>query len=213
MGHCMRKLLHLVFAVWKTDRPFNGEHFPWANPDTVKPATPKVATAAAADIVPSKDRKATAAGHTRGLPARKVVTAATATVDQASSPVKPAAPPIVAKRSAVNFAFVREQVRIAQVLDHLGLTGQLRGRGHQRRGPCPVHGQPTDPSPTFSVHLGKNVFRCFHADCQAQGNVLDLWAAIHKLPLYEAALHLAATFKVPWNREEEPVKGTRRPAT
>ena len=38
LGHCMRKLLHLVFAVWKTDRPFNGEHFPWANPDAAKPA-------------------------------------------------------------------------------------------------------------------------------------------------------------------------------
>jgi transposase len=213
MGHCMRKLLHLVFAVWKTDRPFNGEHFPWANPDTVKPTTPKAATATAADMVPSKGQKATAAGHTRGLPARKVVTAATSTVEPASSRVKPAVLPMVAKRTSVDFAFLRDQVRIAQVLDHLGLTGQLRGRGHQRRGPCPVHGQPTDPSPTFSVHLGKNVFRCFHADCQAQGNVLDLWAAIHKLPLYEAALHLAATFKVPWNREEEPVKGTCRPAT
>ena len=29
-GHCMRKLLHLVYAVWKTDRPFDKEHFPWS---------------------------------------------------------------------------------------------------------------------------------------------------------------------------------------
>jgi transposase len=29
IGHCMRKLLHLVFAVWKTNRPFNPEHFDW----------------------------------------------------------------------------------------------------------------------------------------------------------------------------------------
>jgi transposase len=213
MGHCMRKLLHLVFAVWKTNRPFNGEHFPWGNLDVVKMATPDAATAAPADAVPSKDQKATAAGHTRALPARKVVTAATSTVESASSSVKPAAPRMVAKPPAVDFAFLREQVRIVQVLDHLGLTAQMRGRGHQRRGPCPVHGQPTDANPTFSVHLGKNLFRCFHAGCQAQGNVLDLWAAIHKLPLYEAALHLAATFKAPWNREEEPVQGTRHPAT
>jgi hypothetical protein len=168
---------------------------------------PKAATATAADIVCSnKDQKATAAGHTRALPARKVVTTANSTVEPASSPVKPEAPPKIAERPAVDFALVREQVSMAQVLAHLGLTSQLCGRGHQRRGPCPVHGQPTDLSPTFSVHLGKNVFRCFRADCQAQGNVLDLWAAIHKLPLYEAALHLAATFKIPWNREEEPVK-------
>ncbi len=32
IGHCMRKLLHLVFAVWKTDRPFDAKHFPWENP-------------------------------------------------------------------------------------------------------------------------------------------------------------------------------------
>jgi hypothetical protein len=80
---------------------------------------------------------------------------------------------------------------------------------HQRRGPCPVHGQPTDANRSFSVHLGKNVFQCFHADCALKGNVLDLWAAIHPLPLYEAALHLAETFGLALNREEEPVKGTR----
>ena len=36
-----------------------------------------------------------------------------------------------------------------------------------------------------------------------EGNVLDLWAAIHKLPLYEAALHLAETFQLPRNETEK----------
>ena len=89
----------------------------------------------------------------------------------------------------------------------------LRGRGQQRRGPCPVHSHPGDAERTFSVHLGKNAFQCFHADCAVKGNVLDLWAAIHRLPLYEAALHLAETFQLPRNREEEPVAGTRCPGT
>jgi len=31
----------------------------------------------------------------------------------------------------------------------------------------------------------------------ARGNVLDLWAAVHRLPLYEAALHLTETFHLP----------------
>ena len=95
------------------------------------------------------------------------------------------------------------------MLRHLALFEQLRGRGQQRRGPCPVHSQPTDRDHTFSVHLGKGVFQCLQADCAVQGNVLDLWAAVHHLPLYEAALHLAATFQLPRNREEEPVQGTR----
>ena len=38
--------------------------------------------------------------------------------------------------------------------------------------------------------------------------MLDLWAAIHRLPLYEAALDLAETFQVPRNREED--RGTRK---
>jgi hypothetical protein len=34
IGQCMRKLLHLVFAVWKTNRPFDEKHFPWEPGDT-----------------------------------------------------------------------------------------------------------------------------------------------------------------------------------
>jgi hypothetical protein len=203
LGHCMRKLLHLVFAVWKTDRPFNGEHFPWANPDAAKPTTPSPALA---EVVPSQDENATAVGHTRDLPAKKVVTTAVASVEPTSAPVKPAVPPIAAERPLVDFAFLREQVTISQVLQHLGLLSRMHCRGPQLRGPCPIHGQPTDSSRTFSVHVGKHIFRCFNANCGAQGNVLDLWAAIHKLPLYEAALHLAKAFGLPPNREEEPVK-------
>jgi hypothetical protein len=68
-----------------------------------------------------------------------------------------------------------------------------------------VHSQPTEPSRTFSVHLEKNVFRGFHADCGIQGNVLDLWAAVHQQPLYEAALHMAEALGLARNRKEEPV--------
>jgi hypothetical protein len=72
-----------------------------------------------------------------------------------------------------------------------------------------VRSQPGDQERTFPGHLAKNAFRCFQKNCDVQGNALDLWAAIHRLPLYDAALHLAETFGVPRNREEEPVKGTR----
>lgn len=38
LGHCMRKLLHLVFAIWKTGKPFDPEHYPWeAKPGQVAP--------------------------------------------------------------------------------------------------------------------------------------------------------------------------------
>jgi DNA primase len=101
---------------------------------------------------------------------------------------------------------LRQQVTLKQLLRHLGVFEQLGGSGQQRRGPCPFHAQPTDRAHTFSAHFGKNAFQCFQADCAVHGNALDFWAAFHRLPLYEAALHLADTFQLRRNREEEPVK-------
>jgi transposase len=213
LGHCMRKLLHLVFAVWKTDRPFNPAHFPWENPDGTKPRA-ATSTEPAAGVTPSANEEAV--GHKRDMPAKEVVTTADSTVAPAPVSVKQAAPSPAtpSRRPHVDYAFLREHVTMTQVLEHLGLLPELRGRGPQRRGPCPVHSQPGEKKRPFSVHLDKNVCQCFDAACAVKGNVLDLWSAIHHLPLYEAALSLADTFGVPRNRrEEEPVVGTRPPAT
>jgi len=235
LGQCMRKLLHLVYAVWKTNRPFDEQHFAWQTPEQAgptaqptsspaidtepTPASGVTASTAAASNGPSLDpavqgaaapvSNETAVGHTRDVPATEVVTTATATVAPTPAAVKPAPPVNRGARPRVDFAFLRQQVTMEQVLRHLGVFDSLRGRGQQRRGPCPIHGQPGNPQPTFSANLGKHLFQCFHPECGAQGNVLDLWAAVHKLPLYEAALHLAETFHLPRNREEEPVSGTR----
>jgi hypothetical protein len=73
----------------------------------------------------------------------------------------------------------------------------------------PVHSHRGAAERTFSVHLGKNAFQCFHADYGVKGNVLDLWAAIHRLPLYEGALHLAETLNLTRSREKEPLARTR----
>jgi transposase len=228
LGHCMRKLLHLIYAVWKTNRPFDEKHFAWQTPgaavtptastDQLQPAVvagnapssrnaPSVGDAANGTAAPSPNE--TAVGHKRDMPAEEVVTTANTTVAPPPLPVNPAPPANRPARPRVDLAFLRQQLTMEQALRHLGLLDRLRGRGLQRRGPCPIHGQPNDTQPTFSVHLGKHIFQCFHADCRAHGNVLDLWAAVHQLPLYEAALHLAATFSLPRNREEEPVRGTR----
>ena len=208
IGHCMRKLLHLVFAVWKTDRPFDPKHFPWESPADTSLSTGSPCDPATSATPSANDR---AVGHKRDLPAKEVVTTAASTVEPTRPPVKPSAQPASVVRPKVDFAFLRQHITMEQVLQYLDLMPQLRGRGEQRRGPCPVHSHPGDAERTFSVHLGKNAFQCFHADCAVKGNVLDLWAAIHRLPLYEAALHLAETFRLPRNREEEPVARTRCP--
>jgi hypothetical protein len=205
----MRKLLHLVFAVWKTNCPFDEKHFAWEGPSDTALSTTSLPTEVGATL--SANGKAV--GHKRDLPAKEVVTTANSTLETASPAVKPATQVATGPRPKVDFACLREYVTMEHVLQHLGYFAALRGRGQQRRGPCPVHSQPTAPERTFSVHLGKNAFQCFHAECAVKGNVLDLWGAIRRLPLYEAALDLAETFRVPRNREEEPVRGTSSPQT
>jgi transposase len=207
IGHCMRELLHLVYAVWKTDRPFDARHFP--REGTSQPPASATTPRPGGGAVTTADEGAV--GHKGGLPAGGVATTAAPNVEPVAPAVKPAMRCAPAPRPRVDFSYLREHITMQEVLAHLGLLAGLRGRGQQRRGPCPVHGQPTGPERTFSVHLGKDVFRCFHADCALKGNVLDLWAAVHRLPLYEAAMHLAETFQLPRNRGEEPVQGNRPP--
>jgi len=202
MGHCMRKLLHLVFAVWKTNKPFDPHHYPWesekASADADVPTAP-----------PSVNDKAV--GHKREqIPTEKVVTTAPSSVRSAAPAVNGAAAELpapsseAAPRPRIDFAFLRSQTTLEQVMRHLGLFESLKGRAPQLRGWCPFH-QGDRRRRTLSVHLDKNVFHCFQADCQVQGNALDFWAAYHRLPIYEAALELAARFHLPRNREEAPV--------
>jgi DNA primase len=83
----------------------------------------------------------------------------------------------------------------------------LRGRGSQRKGPCPLHGQKPDgpkAGQTFSVHLDKNVFQCFHPSCARKGDVIDFWAALHGVNLRQAAMELVQTFGL------EPAPGTEK---
>jgi transposase len=192
LGHCMRKLLHQVFAVWTTGKAFDPEY------ETRGRAT--------RGSVPQPPETQKAAGHNEVKPQAKVVTAANSKIDRAPTTVN-------AQRVKIDYATLRRQVTMQQVLDHLGCLPQLKGSGNQRRGPCPIHAPAGDRERTFSASLDKHVFRCFHAECSAQGNALDLWAAVHRLPLYDAALHLAKTFHLELTptREEEPVARPAKP--
>jgi transposase len=194
LGHCMRKLLHLVFAVWKTAQPFDANHYPWEQ-------------AQAPSQVGHPVPKENAVGHKpEQVTAEKVVTTASPSVESSPQTVNGSAPPSgpPTQRPPIDYAFLRQQITLEQVLRHLGLFDDLRGRAPQLRGRCPFH-EGDRRQRTLSIHLGKNAFHCFKADCQAQGNALDFWAAYHRLPLYEAALHLADTFHLYRNREEAPV--------
>ena len=83
MGHCMRKLLHLVYAVWKTNRPFDENHFPWEGPSDAQ--SPTAAPPAVDDGATAAVNKK-AVGHKQDLPAKKVVTTANSTVEPRLEP-------------------------------------------------------------------------------------------------------------------------------
>jgi DNA primase len=84
---------------------------------------------------------------------------------------------------------------MAQVLALLGFQATSR-RGDQLRGPCPIPGCRSTSRRAFSVHLTRQVYRCF--GCGSHGNSLDLWAATRRFPLHAAALDLCqATALIP----------------
>jgi transposase len=193
VGHAMRKLLHLAFAVWKTGRPFDPGHYPWE-----APAGANGEAAAGAAGGPAGEAEGQAAGHTPGSkPAGEVVTAACAD--------KVAPVPSVGEGAHVDFGHLKGQLPMERVLARLGLAQRLRGSGPQRRGACPIH-RGDGRGRTFSVNLQDNVFTCFEARCGRQGDVIDLWAALHHLDLRAAALDLVRTFGL----EPAPARRTEK---
>ena len=87
----------------------------------------------------------------------------------------------------INYRQLQQQVSMTQVLGLLGFQATCR-RGDRLRGPCPIPGCRSASPRAFSVHLTRQVYRCFA--CGSQGNSLDLWAATRRLPLHSAALDL-----------------------
>jgi len=197
VGHAMRKLLHLAFAIWKSGRPFDPNHYPWQAPAQVEVSDNQMSLEAeACDNALSPNDQA--AGHKPDVkPARKVVTAACADslADVAAA----------GESGYVDFAHLKRQLPMARVLDQLGLSARLRGRGPQRRGACPLH-RGDARGRTFSVNLDDNVFHCFDKGCAQKGDVIDLWAALHGMSLREAALDLVRTFAL----EPAPHGGTEK---
>lgn len=187
LGHCMRKLLHQVFGVWASNTPF----------DEKLAKSRHTSTSPTSNVASTSSETNAAAGHKRDiLPESKVVTAATSSVAPLPASVNRAA-------GSVDYAYLREQITIEQVLSHLGYLDRLRGSGNERRGCCPLHDSTGQGKRDFSVNLSKNVFRCFYPECAKAGNVLDFWAAFQGLPLYEAALHLAGTFQLQTQPEQK----------
>jgi DNA primase len=97
----------------------------------------------------------------------------------------------------IDYPQLRRQITMRDVLDRIGFEPTWR-RGPQLRGACPIPGCCSTSGRSFSVHLVRQVYRCFA--CGKQGNALDLWAAVRGLSLHHAALDLcrAMNLEPPW---------------
>ena len=195
----MTKLLRLVFGVWKSGRPFDPNHHPWEGPDSID-SEPARSTATAQEET---------AGRKGQSPESKAVTAASSKVRTHTEPVKAALP--IVTDDFIDFAWLRRQITIKQVLGQLGWLDRLRQVSPgQFRGPCPIHGEGHSRHRSFSVNLDKHAFQCFHAPCGASGNALDLWAVVHRLELRAAAKHLAHVFGITLSENQKDTeRGTR----
>jgi DNA primase len=97
----------------------------------------------------------------------------------------------------VDFDVLRREITMQQVLDEIGFRATRRD-GDQLRGPCPVHGSTSTSSRLFSVNVSTGRYYCHK--CKSHGNQLELYAAVHGITLYQAAIDLchAMRHEVPW---------------
>jgi transposase len=197
VGHAMRKLLHLVFAIWKSGRPFQPDWYPWHAPAHVEDGDNGMSLGDK-DSDNAMSLEDQAAGHKRTAePAWTVVAAAcTDTVAETDE---------VGESTYLDFAHLKRQLPLTRVLEQLGLSSRLRGSGPQRRCACPLH-RGDARGRTFSVNLDANVFQCFDKKCGQKGDVIDLWASVKGLSPREAALDLVRTFGL----EPAPRGGTEK---
>ncbi|MEO8271090.1 MAG: transposase [Aureliella sp.] len=166
IGHCMAKLLRQVFGVWTTDCDYDPEY------ESRNQASKEQLAEEGAK--PAQEETKSVAGHSQEqVPSRKVVTTT------ASS--------ITAKRRPLNFAKLREQVSMSQVLELLDWT-PTRNSGGTLRGCCPMKCTEAKNDSSFAVNEAQKAFCCHR--CGAQGNALDLWATSQNLTLFDATWDL-----------------------
>jgi len=94
----------------------------------------------------------------------------------------------------IDYRQLRASIAIAEILRLIGFI-PVQACGPQLRGPCPVHGSRSPKSRVFSVNLQTNAYHCFK--CGSAGNQLDLYAAVTKQSLYQAAIDLCKQINCP----------------
>ena len=99
----------------------------------------------------------------------------------------------------IDFDRVRTEITMEQVLSLLEFQPSQRS-GMQWYGDCPLHKSVSRRHRSFSVNVAMGRYYCH--SCHSHGNQLELWSAVTKQPLHQAAIDLChrAGRDVPWIR-------------
>lgn len=84
-----------------------------------------------------------------------------------------------------------------KVLEFYGLVDDMKERGSQLTGICPIH-KGTNRT-EFSVHLQKSIWQCF--SCKAKGDVINFVELMEGVDRREAALKIASWLGITTNNE------------
>ena len=197
IGHALRKLLHLAFAVWKTDKPFNPDHYAWHTPAhaVLSDSDLPVSVDAEVDLEPAEAAAATnqAAGHNPETePERSVVTAA-----------RP-------NSLAIDFGHLKQQLPLARVLDQLGISDRLRGSGDSGAAPARSTGATAAPKPSACTWATTsfNASTPGAQEGRRDRPVGECQGYVTQAGLHRPGQHVRTGTDSPQNREEERLTGT-----
>jgi len=108
------------------------------------------------------------------------------------------------KAEWVNFKDIKEKVSIEDLLSHYNLIEDLRRKGKELIGYCPIHDKNHYNKNSFSVNTEKNIWHCF--SCDAGGNILDFVAFMEDVDIRQAGLLIKKWFKIDSQKDKELAK-------
>lgn len=111
------------------------------------------------------------------------------------------------KAEWVNFKDIKEKVSIEDLLSHYNLIEDLKRKGNELIGYCPIHDKNHFNKSSFSVNTKKNIWYCF--SCDSGGNILDLVAFMEDVDIRQAGLLIKEWFKIDSQKDEKMAKKER----
>jgi len=111
------------------------------------------------------------------------------------------------KAEWVNFKDIKEKVGIENLLSYYNLIEDLKRKGKELIGYCPIHDKKHYNKNSFSVNTEKNIWHCF--SCDAGGNILDFVAFVEDVDIRQAGLLIKKWFKIGSQKDEKMTEKER----